>query len=89
MAKGGVRIIQKIVKKLPSYRVSEKSGICFMISIKLKKQAAGYIFNFKGGIHSSALSTKKRLYDIRVRRYEQIKMRYQVSKKGIFDNLES
>ena len=39
-----------------------------------------YIFYIKGGTHSSVLSTKTSLYDIRSPRYKQNKMGYQIKK---------
>ena len=44
---------------------------------QIKHKYAEYIFHLNGGIHSSVMSMKKCLYDIREPRYEKIKIVYQ------------
>ena len=51
-----------------------------IISPAINKLEGWDILELKGGIHSSILSTKTLLYDIREPRCKQIKMGYQIFK---------
>ena len=51
-----------------------------IISPVINKLEGWDILDLKGGIHSSVLSTKTLLYDIREPRCKQIKMGYQIFK---------
>ena len=47
---------------------------------QIKYKFTGYLFNLKGGIHSSIWSTKAILYHIREPRYKQRNIGYKISK---------
>ena len=58
------------VSKLTTVQgASEKKGDLFYDQYlhQIEHKSAGYVFDLKGGIHSSFWSTKKYLYDIRSR----------------------
>ena len=64
------------------YRVSQKKGDLFYDHYlhQIKYKFTGYLFNLKGGIHSSIWSTKAILYHIREPRYKQRNIGYKISK---------
>ena len=72
--------IKGVEKK--NHTFENNSNVTFSPTTKIIE--GWYIFYIKGGTHSSVLSTKTSLYDIRAPRYKQTKIGYQILK---FDNL--